>query len=62
VERPTLTIVHNPGLHTVTLIWTDGILQVADDVLGPYVDVPLATSPYTVPAVGPHRFYRLRCP
>jgi hypothetical protein len=62
VERPTLTIVHNPGLHTVTLIWTDGILQVADNVLGPYVDVPLATSPYTVPAVGPHKFYRLRCP
>jgi hypothetical protein len=62
VERPTLTIVHNPGLHTITLVWTDGILQQADDVLGPYVDVPLATSPYTVPAVGPHRFYRLRCP
>jgi HYR domain. len=62
VERPTLTIVHNPGTHTVTLIWTDGILQAADDVLGPYVDVPLATSPYTVPATGPHRFFRLRCP
>jgi hypothetical protein len=62
VERPALTIVHNPGLHTITLTWSDGILQVADNVLGPYVDVPLATSPYTVPAIGPHKFYRLRCP
>jgi hypothetical protein len=62
VERPTLTIVHNPGLHTITLTWADGILQVADNVLGPYTDLPLATSPYTIPAVGPHKFYRVRCP
>jgi hypothetical protein len=62
VLQPTLTIVHNPMLHTITLTWPDGILQEADNVLGPYSDLPLATSPYTVSVIGPHKFYRLRCP
>jgi hypothetical protein len=62
VERPALTIIHNGSTHTITLIWSDGILQEAGNVLGPYTDVPLATSPYTVSSIGPHKFYRLRCP
>ena len=62
VERPRLTITYSSITNTVTLYWSDGILQGADDVLGPYSDIPLATSPYTVSAIGPHRFYRLRCP
>jgi hypothetical protein len=62
VERPKLGIVYNPGPHTITLTWSDGILQSADNVVGPYSDVPLATSPYTVSALAPQKFYRLRCP
>jgi hypothetical protein len=62
VERPKLNIVYNPGPHTVTLTWADGILQSADNVVGPYSDVPLATSPWTVSALAPQKFYRLRCP
>jgi hypothetical protein len=49
-------------MHTITLTWPDGILQSADNVMGPYSDVPLATSPYTTSAIGPHKFYRVRCP
>jgi hypothetical protein len=62
VERPKLGIVYNPGPHTITLTWSDGILQSADNVVGPYSDVPLATSPYTVSALAPQKFYRTRCP
>jgi hypothetical protein len=61
VERPKLIYIHNGSLHTLTLVWSDGILQQADNVLGPYSDV-VAISPYTVSEIGPHKFYRLRCP
>ena len=62
VERPslTLTVVHNGG--QITLTWTDGVLQEADTPLGPWTDVPGATSPYTTSNGHPHKFYRLRCP
>ena len=55
----------------VILTWSQGILQalVTDyslkpnlSVLGPYYDVPGATSPYVTTAVGATTFYRLRCP
>jgi hypothetical protein len=63
VRPPSLTIVYNGILlGTVTLTWEDGILQSADDLFGPYSDVPLATSPYTTSAMGPQKFYRTRCP
>jgi len=45
----------------ITITWDTGVLQQADDVLGPYTDVPSATSPW--PVVGgsdPQKFYRVR--
>jgi hypothetical protein len=63
VLSPILTITHNPMLHTITLFWSDGVLQHADNLLGPYSDVPLASPPsYTTSVTGPHKFYRVRCP
>jgi len=47
---------------TVQLNWTQGTLQSADQVLGPYSDVAGATSPYSVPLDKPQQFYRLRVP
>jgi hypothetical protein len=45
----------------VVLNWTTGAtLQVANQVTGPYVDIPGSVSPYVqIPAVG-SKFYRLR--
>jgi len=63
VQRPVLTILSfNYMTHTLTLSWSDGILQQADNVFGPYTDVPLAVSPYSVSTTLPLKFYRLRCP
>jgi hypothetical protein len=47
----------------VVLTWTNGYLQSATNVLGPYLNVPGATSPYTNSTVIPptNVFYRLRC-
>ena len=47
--------------HTVILTWSNGILEMATNVLGPYSDVAGATSPYTNAALLPAKFYRLRC-
>ena len=44
----------------ITLTWSGGLLQAADTVTGVYSDVPGATSPYSVPASGSKKFYRLR--
>jgi len=44
----------------LTISWTTGTLQSAPNVLGPYQDVPGATSPYSVQFNSPARFFRLR--
>jgi len=57
------------GTNLVVLTWPSGILQastnatslLSTNVLGPYVDVPGATSPYTNSTSLPVEFYRLRC-
>jgi hypothetical protein len=40
--------------------WPAGLLQSADEVSGPYTDVPGATSPFAVTASGAQKFYRVR--
>lgn len=40
--------------------WPAGLLQSADEVSGPYSDVPGATSPFAVTAAGAKKFYRVR--
>jgi hypothetical protein len=44
----------------IILRWECGVLQCADRVGGPYVDVPGTTRPYCVSAEKPRRFYRVR--
>ena len=46
----------------VTLFWqcTDAILQSADVITGPFVDVPGVTSPFSAAAQGSRKFYRYR--
>ena len=46
----------------MTIVWTEpGILQEADEVTGPWTDLPLATSPYYVdPGLAPRKFFKLR--
>lgn len=41
------------------VITYEGTLQAADSVAGPYTNVQGATSPYTVPAAGAMRFFRV---
>jgi hypothetical protein len=65
VRKPTLNITMSSSGSpvTVTITWLDGgILQQANSVLGPWTDIPLATSPYTTAASVDQKFYRLRCP
>lgn len=42
------------------LKWDTGVLQVADEVNGPWTTVPGATSPFNVPSGGAQKFYRLK--
>jgi hypothetical protein len=56
----TITSIKYNGDGTVTLTWTGaGELDVADNITGPWMTIPGATSPLTVPADRPHRFARL---
>lgn len=45
----------------IILRWKCGeVLQGADNVNGPWTDIPGATSPFAVPASDARRFYRVR--
>jgi hypothetical protein len=63
VVRPVLgaiTITYASGF--ITIHWTDGILQQANNVVGPYSDVLGASPPtYSVAATNAAAFYRVRC-
>ena len=63
VVRPALgTLSISLSGTTLTLGWTDGILQEASAVIGPWTDVAGATPPaYSTPLAGTMKFYRLRC-
>lgn len=46
----------------VVITWDCGVLQSATNVVGPYLDVVGATSPYTnISTTPPTRFYRAKC-
>jgi len=52
---------HRINSDTLALEWEDdSILQVATTIPGNWADVVGATSPQTVSATGPQKFYRLR--
>jgi hypothetical protein len=55
---PTLNFQFGGGQPQLT--WPRGTLQQADDVTGPYFDVPGATSPYTITPTQTRKFYRIR--
>lgn len=76
VARPALSLLYirylgtnSLGTNNYVITWTNGILQVSTatnlmyttNVVGTYVDVPGATSPYTNFTTVPAKFYRLRC-
>jgi HYR domain len=66
IRRPVLgpIFINRFNTNIVVLTWTNGFLQVSTNVIGPYVDVPGATSPYTNTTLSmppTNRFYRLRC-
>src|SRR5208283_4129861 len=45
---------------TVTVDWCGNGLQEADNANGPWVDIPSASNPYTVPANQAKQFYRAK--
>ena len=57
-DRAWLTPGFSGGNHTIT--WPAGTLQQADEVTGPYTDVPSATSPFTITPTEAKKFYRLK--
>src|SRR6185503_1407797 len=48
------------GQGTVELIWDTGILQVANQVTGPWTDLPNAQSPFLFSTGGAQQFFRLK--
>jgi hypothetical protein len=61
LPAPVMTIVRDGK--DILLTWTsEGVLQCAKDVTGPWADVPEAVSPYRARAAAVHQFYRVRCP
>jgi hypothetical protein len=57
-QRPMIGLGAGPG--GLVLTWAaPGALQAADNVIGPWADVPGAVSPYTVQPVGARKFYRV---
>jgi hypothetical protein len=56
--RPTMSAQFSGG--QLQLTWPRGNLQQADNVTGPYTDVPNATSPYTITPTGLRKFFRIR--
>lgn len=58
--NPVVTLYLQRSGSNVMLLWSPGILQSAANVLGPYSDLPTATSPYSVPPSGAGQFYRVR--
>jgi len=58
---PDITLTLNRVGNQFQLIWGRGFLQSADNVTGPYVDVPGAPlSPYTINPSGISKFFRAR--
>jgi hypothetical protein len=55
-----ITLSLNKSGNNVILTWPAGVLQSADEVTGPYVDVPAASSPFSAPATAAKKFYRVR--
>jgi PKD repeat protein len=69
LARAGYIIVTNPAPVTITiqragnqvqLTWTDGVLQSATVVTGPYTNITGAVSPYTVPSLEATRFFRVK--
>jgi hypothetical protein len=45
----------------IIITWNcGGVLQSADNLIGPWTDIPGATSPYAVATSAAHKFYRVR--
>jgi hypothetical protein len=59
VEAPTTLSISQAG-GQVELDWNRGVLQKADDVAGPWIDVTNAFSPMPVQPLLPRNFFRLR--
>ena len=57
-----VSIIYDRSLNTVTISWTPncGVLQGADQVTGPWIDVVGGTNPYTILASEAKKFYRVR--
>jgi hypothetical protein len=55
---PTITVEVGGG--QIQLAWPRGTLQHADEVNGPYFDIPGATSPYAPTPSATRQFYRVR--
>jgi hypothetical protein len=62
IQTPDISIARNPN-NTLTITWTGGgPLSAATNVLGPYLAVPGASSPFTIQATGTSRFFRADLP
>jgi hypothetical protein len=60
VVSSAVTITYQVSGGNLLLTWSQGTLQSASQVSGPYADIPGATSGYSVPLSGAGKFYRVK--
>jgi hypothetical protein len=60
VVSSAVTITYQISGGNLVLTWSQGTLQSASQVTGPYTDITSATSPYTVPRTAAQQFYRVK--
>ncbi|HZV33144.1 MAG TPA: LamG-like jellyroll fold domain-containing protein [Verrucomicrobiae bacterium] len=58
--NPVTTLYMKTSGKNVELTWSPGTLQSSPSVMGPYTNVPNASSPYTITPTGAALFYRLQ--
>ncbi|HVV00099.1 MAG TPA: DUF2341 domain-containing protein, partial [Verrucomicrobiae bacterium] len=60
VSTSVVTLNYTISGGNMILDWTEGTLQSADEVGGPYSDIQSAASPYSAPLTAARKFYRVR--
>jgi beta-glucanase (GH16 family) len=60
IVNPLVAVSIEPSGDTLTLLWSDGTLESATNITGPWTNISGATSPWPVTPTEPQEFYRVK--